>query len=58
MLRDFGKESTLPINERKLPWKYEQHAYDDMLEAATQNIRNRYEVGMLWKSVNPSLQNN
>ena len=49
--------STLPINERKLLPKDEQCAYD-ILEMTTQNISNRYEVGMLWKSENPSLQNN
>ena len=41
--------STLPINERKLLPKDEQRAYD-ILETTTQNINNRYEVGMLWKS--------
>ena len=49
--------STLPINERKLLPKDEQRAYE-ILETTTQNINNRYEVGMLWKSENPSLQNN
>ena len=48
--------STLPINERKLIPKDEQCAYD-ILETTTQNINNRYEVWLLWKSENPSLQN-
>ena len=47
--------STLHINKRKLLPKDEQRAYD-ILETAAQNINNRYEVGMLWKSENPSLQ--
>ena len=49
--------STLRINERNFLPKDEQRAYD-ILETTTQNINNRYEVGMLWKSENPSLQNN
>ena len=49
--------STLPINERKLLPKDEQRAYD-ILETTTQNINNRSEFGMLWKSENSSLQNN
>ena len=47
--------STLPINENKLLPKDEQRAYDT-LETTTQNTNNRDEVGLLWKSENPSLQ--
>ena len=49
--------STLPINKTTLLPKDEQRTYD-ILETTTQNINNRYEVGMLWKSENRSLQNN